>query len=501
MRSSRVCGLENRLEVGTILSRHFNQKIAVSVVYVSALFMAIMDSTIVNVTLPTLGNEFQVETAAANGVVIYYLAALAATIPVSGWLGDKLGGRRVLLGAILLFVTASALCGASQSLRQLEAFRILQGTAAGLMTPVGLAMLWRTFPPAERARAAAILIIPTAIAPALGPVLGGYFVTYASWHWVFYVNVPIGAAAFVFGLLYLADHRLGGAGRFDLVGFLLASAGLSLLMYGLSQGPFVGWSQPAIVASCLLGAILLGALLVVELRRAEPLLKLRLLGERLFGLCNAVSLLGGLAFSGTLYIVSLFYQDGLGLTAAEAGLSIFPEALGVMVGSQVVAKWLYPVFGPRRILCGALVIAAVMMAALITVGPGTSLWLPRAILFLLGAGMSGVFIPVQTAAFAATSHRDMGGATTLLSTQQQIASALGVAILTTVLIAAGSVALPGGEANLATYRAAFATAAVFALVGAGVALFIRDADAAATITRWRGRTELPKLSGEPVVPK
>ncbi len=172
-----------------------------------------------------------------------------------------------------------------------------------------------------------------------------------------------------------------------------------------------------------------------------------------------------------------------------AGPSILPEALGVMVGSQIVAKLLYPVYGPRRILCGALVLNAVMMTAMITVGPTTSLWWPRAFLFLLGVGMSGVFIPIQTAAFANTSHRDMGGATTLLSTQQQLAGALGVAILTTAFVAADSIALPGSQPDLAPYRVAFATAAVFALLGAGVALFIRDADAAATITRWRGRTQ------------
>lgn len=486
-----------------MLSRQINQKIAVSVVYVAALFMTIMDSTIVNVALPTLGNEFHVETAAVNGVVIYYLVALAATIPISGWLGDKLGGRRVLLGAILLFATASALCGMAQSLTQLEAFRVLQGIAGGLMTPVGLAMLWRTFPPAERARASAILVIPTALAPALGPVLGGLFVTFVSWRWVFLVNVPVGLAAFFFGLVYLAGQHHGDAGKFDLAGFLLAGSGLSLLMYGLSQGPFAGWSQPTILASCLIGAALLVALVFIELRRTEPLLKLRLLGERLFGLSNAVMLLGGIAFIGTLFIVSLFYQDGLGLTAAQAGLSIFPEALGVMAGSQIVAKKLYPVFGPRRILFGALVLIAAMMLALTTVGPTTSLWWPRAMLFTMGMGMSGVFIPVQTAAFATTSHRDMGGASTLLSTQQQLAGALGVAIMTTVFVAAGSVALPGGSTDLTPYRVAFAVAAVFALLGAGVALFIRDADAAATITRWRERPrEQPQgevKAGEPAI--
>lgn len=466
-----------------------NQKIAVSVVYVSALFMTIMDTTIVNVALPALGNEFHVESAAANGVVVFYLVALAAAIPISGWLGDTLGGRRVLLGAILLFISTSALCGASQTLGQLEVFRVLQAAAGGLMTPVGMAMLWRTFPPEERARAASILIIPTAMAPALGPVLGGYFVTYASWRWVFFVNIPIGAAALVFGLVYLAAPRHEHAGAFDLTGFLLASAGLGMAMYSVSQGPFVGWSQPRIVATGAAGVTLLATLVAVELRRRAPLLKLRLLGARLFGLCNLVMVLGGIGFLGTMYIVSLFYQDGLGLSAAEAGLSIFPEAIGVMSGSQVVAKVLYPVFGPRRILCGALVVNAIMMTLMTTVGPTTSLWWPRLILFTLGLGMSGVFIPVQTGAFAATSHEDMGAASTLLNTLQRLGGAIGVALTTTVLVAVGPVVTRDGQTaqNLVAYHAAFVAAAVFALVGAAVASFIRDVDAASTITRWRGR--------------
>lgn len=469
-------------------SRPIDQKLAVAVVYVAALFMTIMDATIVNVALPALGNEFQVESAAVNGVVVFYLVALAAAIPVSGWLGDKLGGRRVLLGAILLFVVASGLCGASQSLTQLEGFRVLQALAGGLMTPVGMAMLWRVFPPAERARASAILVLPTALAPALGPVLGGYFVTYVSWRWVFYVNVPIGVAALVFGLVSLTEQRRAEAGAFDLAGFVLASAGLGLSMYGVSQGPFVGWRQPTILATVLLGVVLLVTLVVVQLRTPEPLLRLRLLAARLFGVCNAVMLLGGVGFIGTMYVVSLFYQDALGLSAAEAGLSILPEALGVMAGSQLVAKVLYPSLGPRRILAGALTLNAVAMVSLSAVEPSTSLWWPRASLFMLGVGMSGVFIPVQTAAFAATSHRDMGAATTLLSTQQQLGGALGVALLTTVFVGVGPVTMLGGHPapHLLAYHVAFGVAAGVALVGAAVALVLRDAEAASTITRWRG---------------
>lgn len=470
-------------------ARQISQKVAVAVVYVAALFMTIMDATIVNVAVPDLGREFGVPPAAVNGVIIYYLVALAATIPASGWLGDKLGGRRVLLGAIALFVTASALCGSSTSLGQLEMFRVLQGVGGGLMTPVGMAMLWRVFPPQERVRAASILVIPTALAPALGPVLGGYFVTDVSWRWVFFVNVPIGAAAIVFGLLFLVEQKLDEAGTFDLIGFLLAAAGLGTLMYGVSKGPNDGWGTPAVIATCVIGAVLLVTLVVNQLRSDAPLLRLRLFATRLFGLCNLTMVFGSIAFIGTIFIVSVFFQTALGLTALQAGLSIFPEAIGVMVGSQIISKLLYPVYGPRRVLSACLSIIAVMMVALATVGVDTNLWVPRGYLFLLGMAMSGMFIPVQAAAFASTSHQDMGAASTLLNANQQLGGAIGVAIMTTVFVAVGPVDLVGGRpvANLGAYHAAFLTGACFAVAAAIVALFIHDADAASTITRWRDR--------------
>src|SRR5579863_10775977 len=210
--------------------REMNQKVAVSVVFVAAMFMNIMDTTIVNVALPTIGREFHVRADSVDTVAIGYLVSLAVFIPVSGWLGDRLGGRRVLLGSIVLFTLASALCGLAQNPAQLVGFRILQGVGGGMMVPVGMALLFRTFPPQERVRASSILVVPTALAPALGPVLGGLFVTELSWRWVFYVNLPIGAAAFIFGLLFLAPHRAETHGRLDVAGFVLSGTGLGLLM-------------------------------------------------------------------------------------------------------------------------------------------------------------------------------------------------------------------------------------------------------------------------------
>ena len=182
-----------------------SQKVAVGVVFVAAMFMSIMDATIVNVALPTIGREFHVSPTAIDSIAISFLVSLAVFIPASGWLGDRFGGKRVLLMAIVVFTAASALCGIASSLGELVAFRVLQGAGGGMLAPVGMAMLYRVFPPEERVRAAAILTVPTTLAPALGPVVGGLLTTDLSWRWVFYVNLPIGVAAFLFGLLFVRE--------------------------------------------------------------------------------------------------------------------------------------------------------------------------------------------------------------------------------------------------------------------------------------------------------
>ncbi|MGX7679936.1 DHA2 family efflux MFS transporter permease subunit [Jatrophihabitans sp. DSM 45814] len=460
-----------------------SQKVAVSAVFVAAMFMTIIDTTIINVAVPTIGREFNTDPAQVDTVVIGFLVSLAVFIPASGWLGDRLGTKRVLLGAIVIFTAASALCGAATSLNELVLFRVFQGVGGGLMAPVGMAMLFSVFPPAERVRASAILIIPTALAPALGPVLGGLFVDYLSWRWVFYVNVPIGVIALVFGLIFLADPRHENPGRFDLPGFLLAGAGLGLFMYGISEGPSKGWSSVAVITTSIVGAILLAVLVWFELRTKEPMLDLRLYANRLFNSTLLVLTLMSVGFFGVLYLVALFFQDGLGLSALESGLNTFPEAIGVMVMSQVVTRRLYPALGPRRIMCAACILVAAMMALLSLVGTGTNLWLIRLIMFVLGMGLSGIFIPAQAAGFATVAPEKLGRATTLFNTQSRLGSAVGVALIATIAVALNPTHVVDGQVvpHLVAYRAGFLAAAAITLLGALAALTIKDVDAAATI--------------------
>jgi len=474
-----------------------SQKTAVAVVYAGAMFIAVMDQTIVNVALPAIGRDLHVSAAGVAGTVIGYQVAVALTIPAAAWLGDRLGPRRVLLGAIALFTAASALCGLAGSLGELVAFRVLQGVGGGLMTPVGMAMLFRAFPQAERVRASSILIVPTTLAPATGPVLGGLFVTDLTWRWVFYVNVPIGIFALAFGALFLSDQEHPAAGRFDVAGFATSSLGLGLLMYGVSEGPDAGWAHWPVVAAIAVGALLVAAMVAIERRAAVPLLDLRVYADRLFRSASIVLTLTSVAFFGLIFLLSLYFQDGLHFSALQAGSTICPEAVGVMICSQFVARRLYPAIGPRRIMAAGLLLIACVAAGLTMAGTGTSVWLLRLVLFVMGFGVAAVFMPSQAAGFATVGAERTSVATTIFNAQRQVGGAMGVALLTAVISALHPVQAVAGHAvaNLHAFRAGLLVCAAVAVAAALAALTIRDRDAAATMVRPRPRGGRPAGDG------
>ena len=462
-----------------------NPKVVVSVVFVAAMFMNILDTTIVNTAIPTIGRDFDSSVSSTGAVSSAYLVSIAVVIPASGWLGDRFGTRRIFLIALALFTVASALCALAGSLGQLVAFRVLQGVGGGMLTPVGMAMLFRVFPPEERIRASKILTVPTAAAPALGPVLGGLLVDGLAWHWAFLVNVPVGLAALVFGLRYLPRHDdlVEETGRFDAPGFVLAGVGLGGLMFAITEGPARGWGSPDVLLPGILGVVLLGVLVRRELAVRFPLLDLRIFGDRLFRRSTMVVLPASAGFLGLLYAFPQLQQQGLGRTATESGLLTFPEAIGVMVGSQVVSR-IYRRLGPRRLISGGAGTVAAMALCLTRVDASTPDAVVVAIMFVLGAGMSFVFIPTQSTVFANISPARTGQASGLFNALRQTGAALGVAVMATVISVVGpsaGAAATGADPDLGGYHAAFLTAAVLLLLAVAIASRIRDADAAATM--------------------
>jgi EmrB/QacA subfamily drug resistance transporter len=462
-----------------ILGRRWPYKYVVAVVYVTALFLDILDLTIVNVAIPALGHDFATEN--AEWIVLGYTLSLAIWIPVSGWLGDRFGTKRTFMFAFAAFVVGSALCGAAQSIEQLIAFRILQGVGGGMLTPVGVAMLFRAFPPAERARASTYIMIPTLAAPALGPVLGGLLVTHASWRWIFMINIPIGVIGFAFGLKYLREHREPTAGRFDVPGFVLSGAALALIVYSLSEGPTAGWGSAPVLVTGAVGLICAIAMVRVELAAERPMLDLRLLGDRLFRQCNLISFLSTMGFLGLLFVMPLYLQLLRGQDALHSGLTTFPQAFGVLISSQFAGR-LYARIGPRRLMSGGLLAASVVIATFAWLDQDTSLWSIRLMMFARGLCMGFAFVPMQAAAYTTIAPADNGRASSIFATQRQVAISIGVAILASILASYMSLSSPPAPSEvhraLTGYHLAFGAAVIVSLGSAVAAWFIRDSDAA-----------------------
>ncbi|MGW3468734.1 MDR family MFS transporter [Saccharopolyspora sp. NPDC000995] len=469
--------------------RRLEYKWLVGITFVLALIMQILDVTILNVALATLGREFRVDAAALQWVLTGYMISLAVFIPSSGWIADRFGSKRTFQAAVVIFTFASVLCGVSTEMWQLVGARVLQGVGGGMLVPVGQAMLFRAFPPNERVKAGAVLAIPITVAPMLGPVLGGVLVQYANWRWIFFINVPVGALALLFAVMFLREEPRRDPGRFDFPGFVFAGAGLATLLYGLEQGAQLGWGQPQVWSSLLAAVLLIGGLVWRELTVTHPMLDLRLLTDRLFGIGNVLLLCQTGAMFGVLFLIPLYLQNLRGVSPMHAGLVLMPQAISMLLTTQVISR-IYGRVGPKRLILAGFAVQVAIGLGLQLQGTDTSLWLLVALLAVQGVAMGLLMTPVQTATFARISGAAMGQASSMFNVSRQVATALGTAIVATVLVvltehgvstvgptAAGQVA----AAQLGAYHGAFLVSVVFAGLGLLLGLRVRDSDAAASL--------------------
>ena len=476
--------------------KRLEYKWIVGLVFVFGLFMDLLDSTIVNVALPTLSREFDAPPTSVEWVVTGYLLALGVFIPISGWAGDRFGTKRVFMFALLVFTIGSALAAEAWSIESLIAFRILQGAGGGMLTPVGTAMLFRAFPPAERAKAAVILNIPIVLAPASGPILGGYLTEYYDWPWIFRINIPVGILALIFAGAFLKEHKEEKPGRLDIPGLALSTGAMATLLYALAEAGARGFDDPRVVAFGLVGLVLLVTFCVVELRVREPMIDLRLLGDRMFRTSNGVLMVSFMAFAGALFLLPLMLQSEMGLSPFQSGLTTFPMAIGVVTVSQLAGR-MYPTIGPRRMMTAGLIGAAGSALLMLTVDLDTSQWWIRLFMFIRGMSFGLLLVPMQAATFATIRTEDMGRASSIYSSARQVAMSFGVALLATVLSSrlshhGSSLGDPATAVEaVRAFHDAFIAAAVLSLVGAGMAwLFIRDRDAAATMRQGAFEEEL-----------
>src|ERR1700716_3648202 len=442
-------------------------------------FMVILDTTVVNVALPTLGRVFATDISLLQWVIGAYMLAQAAVIPLSGWISDRFGAKRVYLISLVLFTLGSALCGLAQSGEMLIGMRVLQGLGGGMLMPIGMAVLFRLTPPERRGAIFGLFGLPLMVAPALGPLLSGYLIEFADWRLIFFINVPVGAVALFLGLRALPDIVAErAAGALDSVGVILGPLAFVALSFGISQSTQVGWTAPSTLASIGVGLVALLLFIWRELATTDPVLELRVFRSRNFTLAILTQWAGFGAMFGSFFLIPLFLQQVRGYGSFETGLFTFPQAVASAIFMQISGR-AFDRFGvrPPVVLGLSMIVAAMYLMSRLSGSPtGEDLRVP---LILMGAGMGSMMMALNTHLLSAAPRELIGRVTSLTSALPNVVASLGVASFATILQArlpvhvAEATVAAGGQPSAAKFTdaAGFAFGDVYrtALVVASVA--------------------------------
>jgi DHA2 family multidrug resistance protein len=435
-------------------------------------FMSILDNTVVNVALATLQKDFHASISHTQGIVTYYALSLGIVIPVAGFLADRFGIKRVYVFSLVAFTTASALCGLAPSLNALILFRILQGLGGGALLPLGTAMLFAAFPPNERGLALSVFGIPSLVAPALGPTLGGFLVQYVDWRFIFYINLPIGIVGALMASRNLRERKSIARARFDLPGFILSTLGFGALLYGLSNAATDGWTSGTVLGFLSLGIIALIAFAIVEVRSPHPLLNVRFYQKPVYLLASAVGWVSVVALFGATFLLPLYFQTLRGRTPFQTGLLLLPQAVAAVLSIQVSGR-MYDRIGPRYVVTTGLIGLVLTTWGFTQITETTPYIVICAQMAVRGFALACVMQPTQAAALSAIERDVLTRASSLLSVMRSVFQSLGVAILGTVLQLRGTPASGfRGAYTIAGYRDAYNVALVAAMIGVVLAIFL-----------------------------
>ncbi|NYJ08998.1 EmrB/QacA subfamily drug resistance transporter [Rhizobium leguminosarum] len=424
-------------------------KIVALVVAVS-FFMQILDGTIVATSLPQMAASFDVQPVSMSIGITVYMLTMAAFIPLSGWLGDRFGARRIFLMSIAVFTAASLFCGLSGSLTEFVLWRAVQGAGSALMTPVGRIIVLKNARKSELVQAIALITWPALTAPVIGPVLGGFITTYASWHWNFLINIPIGILGMALVLRFVPEQRETDPGRLDFAGFVLSAAGLTFLLAALELSVKWDGGLLPLAAGIVLSVMATRHFLAVD----NPLLDLSAFRVQTFSMSTlSAGTACRVAINATPFLLPLLFQLGFGLSSIAAGTYLLVYFLGNL-GMKTVTTPLLRFFGFRIVLVFNGLIAALSIAACGFLTPDTPQFFIHALLFLAGLSRSMEFTALNTLAFADIGPAQRSSASTLSSMLQQVSMLLGVAVAAAVLNIAS--ALRGADNPvLADFRWAF----------------------------------------------
>jgi len=390
-----------------------------------AFFMESLDTTILNTAVPAISAALHVGPLSMKAVLASYTLSLAVFIPISGWVADRFGTRRVFATAIGLFTLGSLLCGISSNIHMLVACRVVQGFGGSMMVPVGRLTLVRTFSKAELLRAMSFVSIPSLIAPMLGPIAGGLIVGYLHWRVIFFLNIPIGLVGLVMVYLHLPDYR-EETHPLDTVGLILFGSGIALLSYVLEVFGEHTLSAFEISALLALSLALLAGYWLHAKSLAFPLLQLGLFKIRTFRASVMGSFFSRLGIGGVPFLLPLLYQVGLGYTPVQSGLLIMPQALASMVMKAVMPRILSAI-GYRGVLISNTIILGLFLMLFATIGLHTPVWIIVLQAFFYGAFTSLQYTSMSTLVYADTTDQQASAASSIASTMQQMSISFGVA--------------------------------------------------------------------------
>jgi DHA2 family multidrug resistance protein len=427
------------MQVNTQAARRsggLDYKWILAMVVILGVFMSILDQTIVNIAIPRLQTAFGADVHSVQWVLTAYILAQGVATPTAAYFADTIGIKRFYIISLSAFTLGSALCGLAWSLPVLITFRVLQGLGGAALFPLSITLLFREFPPQERGTAMGFFGVPALLAPAIGPTLGGYLVTYVGWQAIFFINVPIGIIAIILSTLLIREYRPEGQTRFDVIGFIFVSIGLVSLLYGLSSASTDGWGSATVLGFLAVGvislAIFTAAELIIANRGGQPLLDLRLFANIPFRYGMIANLFVIFSLFGGLFLFPLYLQNIRGLSAFESGLILLPQALAAMV-SVIIGGMLVDRIGVRAVMIPGLLILGFATWQLTFISVDSPYGWIQLMFILRGIALGLTVQPLTVATLSEISPGRLPQATSLSTVNRAVASSLGIAVLATLV--------------------------------------------------------------------
>ncbi len=414
----------------TGIDPNYKWKVLISVVF--GTFMVILDSTAVNVAIPTFERVFKAPVDQVDGVLTTYVLALGIVTPLAGYLSERFGIKRMYLTSLGLFVAGSILCAFAPSLPFLVAFRALQGLGGGMLGPLGIALLFGAFAEKERGLAFGLYGIPLIVAPASGPVLGGYFVQYLDWRYIFFINIPVGIAGIILGGLWLREQIRDTGVRLDIPGVVLSTISFGTLLYAIQLGASDGWTSVRTLTLMITGIVTFLVFIVVELRVKHPLLDLRLFMKRTFAFANILGWVSVVALFGAEFLLPIYLQSLRGQTPLQAGLLVLPLALSAGVVTPIAGA-LYNRIGGRWLIAAGSILLAINTWEFAHLTLDTGFTEIMVIVAIRGVALGLMLQTTLTTALTGLKSAQLPRASSLLNSTRNVFQSFGIAVLGTLL--------------------------------------------------------------------